>query len=61
LLVGEMAELYEQLSIEPILNFSAHPWIFISQALVVLIIAVVTISYPLLFIRRLDPARTIRG
>ncbi len=61
LLVGEMAGLYEQLSIEPILNFSANPWIFISQALVVLIIAVVTISYPLLFIRRLDPARTIRG
>lgn len=60
-LIGEMAELYEQLSIEPILNFSAEPWIFISQALVVLLIAIITISYPLLFLRRLDPAKTIRG
>ena len=60
-LTGEMAELYEQLSIEPILAFSGHPWIFISQALVVLLIAVVTISYPLLFVRRLEPAKTIRG
>jgi ABC-type lipoprotein release transport system permease subunit len=58
---GEMAELYDQLSIEPILNFSAEPWIFVSQALVVLIIAFVTVIYPLLFIRRLDPAKTIRG
>jgi ABC-type lipoprotein release transport system permease subunit len=60
-LTGEMAELYEQLSIEPILAFSGHPWIFISQALVVMIIVIVTISYPLLFVRRLNPAKTIRG
>jgi ABC-type lipoprotein release transport system permease subunit len=58
---SNMADLYEQLSIEPILSFSAQPTIFISQALVVFIIAVVTISYPMLFIRRLDPAQTIRG
>jgi ABC-type lipoprotein release transport system permease subunit len=60
-LAGEMAELYEKLSIEPILSFSAEPVIFISQATVVLLIAVVTLSYPYLFMRRLDPARTIRG
>jgi ABC-type lipoprotein release transport system permease subunit len=60
-LAGEMAELYEQLSIEPILNFSAQPSIFIYQALVVFIIAIVTMIYPLLFVRRLDPAKTIRG
>jgi ABC-type lipoprotein release transport system permease subunit len=60
-LTGELAEVYEQLSIEPILAFSGHPWIFISQALVVLIIVIVTISYPMLYVRRLDPAKTIRG
>jgi ABC-type lipoprotein release transport system permease subunit len=60
-LSGEMAELYEKLSIEPILSFSAEPVIFFSQALVMLCIAFVTVSYPLLFVRRLDPARTIRG
>ena len=60
-LTGEMTELYDKLSIEPILTFSAEPSIFISQALVILIIAIVTIIYPLLFLRRLDPAKTIRG
>ena len=60
-LTGEAAEIYDQLSIEPILAFSAQPSIFISQALVVLVIALVTILYPLLFVRKLDPAKTIRG
>jgi ABC-type lipoprotein release transport system permease subunit len=60
-LSGEMTELYDKLSIEPILNFSAQPSIFLSQALVVLVIAIVTIVYPLLFVRKLDPAKTIRG
>ena len=60
-LTGEAAEIYDQLSIEPILAFSAQPSIFLSQALVVLIIALVTILYPLLFLRQLDPAKTIRG
>ena len=60
-LTGDMAELYQKLSVEPILAFSAQPWIFISQALVVLLIALITISYPILYIRRLQPADTIRG
>jgi len=60
-LTGEMTELYDKLNIEPILSFSAEPSIFISQALVILVIAIVTIIYPLLFVRRLDPAKTIRG
>ena len=60
-LTGEMTELYDKLNIEPILSFSADPSIFISQALVILVIAIVTIIYPLLFVRRLDPAKTIRG
>ena len=60
-LSGEMAELYEKLSIEPIMSFSAEPGIFIGQALVVFLIALVTVIYPILFIRRLNPAKTIRG
>jgi len=60
-LTGEAAELYDQLNIEPILSFSAQPSIFIYQALVVLVIAFVTLVYPLLFVRRLNPAKTIRG
>jgi ABC-type lipoprotein release transport system permease subunit len=60
-LTGGAAELYDQLSIEPIMTFSAQPAVFISQAIVVFIIALVTIIYPILFIRNMDPARTIRG
>ncbi len=60
-LTGQMAEFYEQLSIEPLLTFSAQPDIFLSQALVVLAIALVTVVYPYLYIRRLDPAKIIRG
>jgi ABC-type lipoprotein release transport system permease subunit len=60
-LTGGAAELYDQLSIEPIMNFSAQPSVFISQALVVFVIALVTIIYPIIFIRNMDPATTIRG
>jgi len=60
-LTGNMAEFYEKLNIEPIMPFSGEPSIFISQALVVLLIALVTLVYPVLFIRRLKPAETIRG
>jgi ABC-type lipoprotein release transport system permease subunit len=60
-LTGQMADLYAQLNIEPLLTFSAQPDIFVSQALVVLAITFVTVLYPYLFIRRLDPAKTIRG
>ena len=60
-LTGEAAALYEQLSIEPILSFSAQSSIFVSQALVVFLIALVTLIYPYLYVRGMDPVRTIRG
>jgi len=60
-LTGQAAELYENLSIEPILALSTQPTIFISQALVVFLIALVTVIYPVLYVRALDPAKTIRG
>jgi len=60
-LTGGAAELYEQLSIEPIMTFSAQPSIFISQALVVFCIALVTVIYPALYLRSMDPTTTIRG
>jgi ABC-type lipoprotein release transport system permease subunit len=58
---AEYADLYEQYGIEPILNFSSDPMVFISQALVVLVIALATIIYPVLFIRKMNIAKTIRG
>ena len=58
---GEAAELYQQLNIEPIFAFSQDPTIFTSQALVVMVIAVIALIYPVLYIRRLEPSKTIRG
>ncbi|MBN2425811.1 MAG: ABC transporter permease [Calditrichaceae bacterium] len=57
----EYAEMYESFGIEPIMKFSAQPWIFTSQALTVLIIALITIIYPILYIRKMNIAKQIRG
>ena len=56
---GEAAKAYESLGIEPIMNFSIDPGIFLSQSIVVLIIALTTALYPLLFVSRLKPAKAI--
>jgi len=58
---GEAAKLYDQLGIEPILNFSAEPIVFTSQAVVVFLIALVTIIYPILYIRQMQPVEVLRG
>jgi len=58
---GEAAKLYDQLGIEPILNFSAEPIVFVSQAAVVFLIALVTIVYPILYIRQMEPVEVLRG
>ena len=58
---GEAAKLYDQLGIEPILNFSAEPIVFTSQAIVVFLIALVTIVYPILYIRQMEPVDVLRG
>ncbi|HID38582.1 MAG TPA: ABC transporter permease [Calditrichaeota bacterium] len=58
---GEGAKIYENMGIEPIMNFSGDPTIFISQALVALAIALITTLYPYLFIRRLEPVKALHG
>ncbi|MBD3225884.1 MAG: FtsX-like permease family protein [Caldithrix sp.] len=58
---GEATHTFEQLNIEPIFNFSMNPSIFWDQAFIVLIIALATAVYPLLFIRRLKPIDAVRG
>ena len=57
---GEAADLYDKLGIEPILSFSSDSVVFISQAIVVFIIAFTTAVYPLLYIRKLEPVKAIR-
>ena len=43
---GEMADTFTDMGFEPVLPFSADPWVFVSQALVVLAIAFVIGLYP---------------
>ena len=60
-ITGEAAKAYEMFGVEPILAFSKDAGIFFSQSLVVLIIALATALYPLIFIYRLRPVKAIRG
>lgn len=60
-LTGEAVKIYDQLGIEPIMAFSAEPMVFISQAIVVFLIALVTIIYPILYIRQMEPVNVLRG
>ncbi|UCH65100.1 MAG: ABC transporter permease [Ignavibacterium sp.] len=59
-LTGEMAEMILSYGLEPILPFRFAPNIFIDQFLTVFIIALISVSYPLLFIRRLKPVEAMR-
>lgn len=60
-ITGAGAKAFDQLAIEPIFNFSIDPGIFISQALVVFLIAFATIFYPILFIQRLEPINALHA
>ncbi len=60
-LTGEATKIYDQLGIEPILAFSSEPIVFISQAVVVFLIALVTILYPILYIRQMKAVEVLRG
>lgn len=59
-LSGELAEVYENYGIEPIFYFSVEPYVFYSQALIVLILALVLSTYPVLSIFRLKPVNAMR-
>lgn len=58
---GDAAKAFEVIGVEPIMNFSIASHIFIYQAVVVLLIALATAIYPVLFIRHLQPAKTLHG
>jgi ABC-type lipoprotein release transport system permease subunit len=59
-LTGEMAEMILSYGLEPILPFRFAVNIFIDQFLTVFVIAIVSVLYPLLFIRRLIPVEAMR-
>ncbi len=60
-ITGEAAKVYDKLGIEAIFAFSNNIGIFTSQAEAIIIIALIAVIYPILFIRKLDPAKTLHG
>jgi len=60
-ITGEAAKVYEKLGIEAVFAFSNNIGIFTSQAEAILVIALIAVIYPYLFIRKLDPAKTLHG
>ena len=60
-LSGEAAEVMLEFGFEPLLPFSLDPAIFLSQTLAVLAIALISTSYPVLVLRRLDPVTAMRA
>lgn len=60
LITGEGAKTFDSLGIEPIFNFSTDSIVFISQAIIVFIIALATALYPLFFIKKIEPNQAMR-
>ena len=60
-LTGEYAEAILAFGYEPILPFSVNPGIFFAQFWTVLAIALVSAIYPILYIRKLQPVKALRG
>ncbi|HAP34917.1 MAG TPA: hypothetical protein DCQ28_02860 [Bacteroidetes bacterium] len=58
---GEMAKVYLAYGMEPIIPLSVEPGVFISQSIVVLILAIVASLYPLSFIRKIRPVSALQG
>jgi len=60
-LTGEYAEAILAFGFEPILPFAIYPGMFFAQIWTVLAIAIVSASYPILYIRKLQPVEAMRG
>ena len=60
-LTGEFAEVYKKFGIEPVLNFSISPIIFIDQATIILILSMFLGIYPIWHIGRLKVVEAIRS
>ena len=58
---GSFAKAYEQFGFEPLIPTSLNLNIFLSQAAIVFMIALVLSTYPLWHIRKLDPLKAFRS
>jgi ABC-type lipoprotein release transport system permease subunit len=58
---GEMEEMYEEFGMEPLLQASVEPGIFLQQGIIVLLIATLISFYPLIFLTRLNAIKAMRS
>jgi ABC-type lipoprotein release transport system permease subunit len=58
---GEMAKVYLMYGMEPIVALSFDAAVFISQLIVVVILAIIASFYPLTFIRKIQPVPALQG
>ena len=58
---GDIAEVFEQFNVPPYLPFALDLGIFVAQGLVVLVMALIVASFPIVSIRRLQIMRAITG
>jgi len=58
---GDLVTVFEEFNIPPYIPFALDPGIFLAQGLVVLVMALVVASFPILSIRRLHIVRAITG
>jgi len=59
-ITGEMAEIYERFGFEALFPTAVHPPIFLTQSLVVLVIAFIIGLYPLWHIGKLNPVTAMK-
>lgn len=60
-ITGAASKAFDAMGVEPIFTFGVDPVIFYSQAIVVLLIALITALYPVLFIHNLEPVKAMRS
>ncbi len=58
---GDLVTIFEDFNIPPFIPFALDPGIFVAQGLVVLVMALVVASFPIISIRRLNIVRAITG
>jgi ABC-type lipoprotein release transport system permease subunit len=58
---GEMAQASEAYGMEPVMAFSPDPFIFYNQFITVLLLMLITLSYPVMKLIRLNIINAIRG
>jgi ABC-type lipoprotein release transport system permease subunit len=57
---GQTAKAYEQFGFEALMPTAVHPPIFVTQSIIVLVMALVIGLYPLWHVRRLDPVEAMK-